>query len=304
MRDYLSKGLIFNIVQGSFVDGYGIRTTIFLKGCPLRCIWCCNPEGQSFKSELAVTYSKCSGCGACLERCDSGALTLSDGELQVDRRRCDGCGDCAKACHFNALSLFGTWYTAEEMFKLIERDKPFFDASGGGVTIGGGEATCWPDFVLELIEQCKTAGIHTAIDTCGYVTNEKGIACLEAADLLLFDIKGLDAVRHKENTGKSNEVILNMLRRMNEIKKPVIVRIPYIPGYNDEPEMVELEAKLLASLSCVERVDIIPKHEFGKIKYEQIGKKYALNAADVPEEKQQELLNLFSSYGLNVQIGG
>lgn len=304
MSDSSSKGLIFNIVQGSFVDGYGIRTTIFLKGCPLRCIWCCNPEGQSFQSELAVTYDKCNGCGDCLDACPAHALSLDGGIIRVDRKKCTVCGRCVSACSYGVFSIFGTEYTVDEIFEIIRRDKPFYDASGGGLTIGGGEATCWPDFVLALIDLCRQAGIHTAIDTCGYVTSEKSMACLEAADLLLFDIKGLDPVRHEENTGKSNQVILNTLRHMNDINKPVIIRIPYIPGYNDDPEMVRREAELLSSLRCVERVDIIPKHEFGKTKYEQIGMEYTLAAADVPEEKQQELLALFSSYGLNVQIGG
>lgn len=304
MQSYSSKGLIFNIVQGSFVDGYGIRTTIFLKGCPLHCIWCCNPEGQSFQRELAVTYEKCNGCGGCLSACSDRALSLDNGIIQVDRIKCQLCGKCISACNYGVFSFFGTEYTVDEIFELIQRDKPFYDASGGGLTIGGGEATCWPDFVLALIARCKQAGIHTAIDTCGYITSERGMACLEAADLLLFDIKGLDPAQHKENTGRSNEVILNTLRYMNDIRKPIIVRIPYIPGYNDDPEMVRQEAELLSSLECIKRVDIIPKHEFGKVKYEQIGMEYTLDADDVPAEKQQELLELFSSYGLNTQIGG
>lgn len=304
MGNDLSKGLIFNIVQGSFVDGYGIRTTIFLKGCPLRCIWCCNPEGQSFQKELAVTYGNCNGCGECLDVCPTQALSLNNGTIQIERQKCTACGKCVHGCKYGVFSIFGKEYSVDEIFDVIQRDKPFYDASGGGLTIGGGEATCWPDFVLQLIARCREAGIHTAIDTCGYVTSEKSMACLEAADLLLFDMKGLDPEGHLHNTGKNNDVILNTLKHMNEIGKPVIIRIPYIPGYNDDPEMVQQEAQFLSTLECVERVDIIPKHEFGKVKYEQIGMEYALHADDVSEEKQQELLELFSSYGLNVQIGG
>ena len=304
MNGSSSKGLIFNLVQGSFVDGYGIRTTIFLKGCPLRCTWCCNPEGQSFQKELSVADDKCSSCGDCLDVCPAHALSLVDGLVQVDRTRCQVCGTCISACTRGVFSIFGTEYTVDEIFEIIRRDKPFYEASGGGLTIGGGEATCWPDFVLALITRCQQEGIHTAIDTCGYITSEKGMVCLEAADLLLFDLKGLDPVQHQKNTGKSNQVILQTLKHMNDIRKPVIIRIPYIPGYNDDPDMIRREAELLSTLSCVERVDIIPKHEFGKIKYKQIGMDYLLNAGDVSEEKQQELLKLFSSYGLHVQIGG
>ncbi len=304
MRSGEEKGLIFNIVRGSFVDGPGVRTTVFLKGCPLRCVWCCNPEGQSFRPELAVTYDKCSGCSACLKRCLCGALSIRDGKIRVKRDACSGCGDCVESCTAAALSVYGTPYTVDEIFEIIRKDKPFYDASGGGLTIGGGESTWWPEFVLSLLERCKEAGIHTAIDTCGYVTNEKGMECLENADMLLFDIKGLDPVEHERNTGKRNEVILDTLRKMGAVGKPIIVRIPFIPGYNDRDDMVEAEARLLASVPSIERVDIIPEHEFGKFKYMQIDKEYTLRGKKVSEEKQQELLRLFSSYGLNVQIGG
>jgi len=299
-----TKGLIFNIVHSSFVDGYGIRTTIFLKGCPLRCIWCCNPEGQSFNPELKVTYSHCDGCNRCVDKCRHGALSIRDMSVSVDRSKCDACGDCLDYCYKDALGIFGTWYTVDELFKIVQKDEPYYRASGGGLTIGGGEATCWPEFVLELLQKCKEQGIHTAIDTCGYTTSEKGLECLKRADLLLFDIKGLDSERHMRNTGAGNEIIQKNLRMLSAMRKPIIIRIPVITGYNDADEALEEEARLLSGLNSIERVDLIPVHEYGKMKYEQIGKDYKLSSEPVPDERQKRLVRLFESYGLRTQLGG
>ena len=231
--------LLFNITKGSFVDGYGIRTTIFLKGCPLKCKWCCNPEGQSFAPELRLLIDRCRGCGKCVPLCPEKALTISDGLVQVDRARCTGCGKCTSACWFDALQIYGRETSAREMFDEIIRDKPFFADSGGGLTIGGGEATCWPDFCLEMIRLCHEAGINVAIDTCGYVIGEKRFSVLEQADLILFDIKGLNDAAHIANTGVSNRVIHENLRRLDALGKSVIIRYPMIPGYNlDEAEAI------------------------------------------------------------------
>lgn len=299
-----TKGLIFNIVHSSFVDGYGIRTTIFLKGCPLRCIWCCNPEGQSSEPELKITYTHCNGCALCVEKCRRSALSIRDGLVAIDRNKCDTCGECLDYCYKDALGVFGTWYTVDEIFKIIQKDEQYYRASGGGLTIGGGEATYWPEFVLELLQKCKEQRIHTAIDTCGHTTSEKGLECLKRADLLLFDIKGLDSEQHMRNTGVGNEVIQTNLRMLSAMRKPIIIRIPVITGYNDADEMLEEEAKLLSGLGSIERVDLIPVHEFGKVKYEQIGKEYNLSSDPVPDERQKRLVRLFESYGLRTQLGG
>ncbi len=294
--------LLFNITKGSFVDGYGIRTTIFLKGCPLKCKWCCNPEGQSFAPELRLLIDRCRGCGKCVPLCPEKALTISDGLVQVDRAKCTGCGKCTSACWFDALQIYGRETSAREMFDEIIRDKPFFADSGGGLTIGGGEATCWPDFCLEMIRLCHEAGINVAIDTCGYVIGEKRFSVLEQADLILFDIKGLNDAAHIANTGVSNRVIHENLRRLDALGKSVIIRYPMIPGYNlDEAETI---ADYLTQFSCIERVDLIGYHRFGATKYDQIGMTYTVEGESMPAQQRQEILELFQAKGHNAQLGG
>jgi len=300
-----ARGLIFNIVHGSFVDGYGVRTTIFLKGCPLRCLWCCNPEGQSFKPELKVSRDKCNGSGRCIPVCKEGALSLDKEEkIVVDRSKCKQCFECIGVCYTDALDRWGTLYTVDEMFEIVQRDSNYFSASGGGLTIGGGEATWQADFVLGLIKKCHEYQIHVNIDTCGHVSDPKGIECLKEADMLLFDIKGIDPVDHERNTGVKNDVILSNLKMLSDIRKPMIIRLPLIPGYNDSEENLKATAELLSSLKSVERVDIIPLHQFGKVKYDGIGMEYRLESEDIDDERQEELRSFFESYGLKTQIGG
>ncbi|MCR4443004.1 MAG: glycyl-radical enzyme activating protein [Peptococcaceae bacterium] len=303
-----TRGLIFHIIHGSFVDGYGIRTTLFLKGCPLRCVWCCNPEGQAFYPELKVTAAKCNGCGKCVSVCPVGAIRLLEEKdkpaINVDRKLCANCGQCIEICFAGALEWFGKYYTVEEIFENVKKDQHFYRSSEGGVTIGGGEATWQPEFTLELIKKCKENYIHTAIDTCGYVTSPEGVKCLEEADLLLFDIKDMDPDRHIKNTGRSNEPILKNLKRLNDMGKPIIIRVPVVPGYNDFEENLKATAKFLAGLKSVERVDIIPVHEFGKVKYEQLGKEYRLKTKPLDAERQDEIKAMFEHCGLNTQIGG
>lgn len=293
---------VFNIVHGSFVDGWGIRTTVFLKGCPLRCKWCCNPESQHGAPELRLISIHCDGCGRCLSRCPQNALWPEAGTVRVDRAKCDGCGKCVSACWPGALEVWGKTRTAEEVFADCLRDKGFYAESGGGVTLSGGEATLWPDFCLEMIDRCHGAGIPVAIDTCGHITTPKGLEVLEQADLVLFDVKGLDPARHRENTGVDNGLILGHLRLLEEWNKDVIIRYPIIPHHNQHE--AGAIAGLLAGLRCVKRVDLIPYHQFGTGKYEELGRQYTLQEESIPDEEQQALLALFQGYGLTAQLGG
>ena len=299
------RALIFNMIQGSFVDGFGIRTTIFLKGCPLKCKWCCNPEGQSFCAELRVLYDKCDGCGRCLAHCPEQALSVKDGQVSVDREKCTVCGKCEDFCYSGALQPFGRYWSVDELYKRIKRDKPFFDASGGGLTIGGGEATWHPAFVLALIERCHADGINVAIDTCGYVDTPKGLEVLKNADLLLFDVKGMDPEKHLKGTGVSNELIWRNLRHCDEWGKPIIIRIPVIPGYTDSDSDLRAAARAISDLRHVVRVDLIPFHQYGRVKYRQIGLDYSMaDTPQIPEARQQEILRIFQTCGLNAQLGG
>jgi len=247
------KGLVFLVVNGSFVDGHGIRTTVFLKGCPLQCIWCCNPEGQAFHPELKLTSAKCDGCGKCVAKCRTGAIQIysgqEDAKVQVDRQLCTNCGECIAACYTGALDCFGKYYTVEELFNVVKKDEQFYRSSGGGVTIGGGEATWQPEFTLQFIKKCKENYIHTALDTCGYVTVPEGIKALEEADLLLFDLKGMDVEQHVKSTGVSNEPILENLKKVDALGKPIIIRLPVIPGYTDSATSLKHTASSFAHIS-------------------------------------------------------
>lgn len=297
-----TEAIVFDVVHGSFVDGWGIRTTIFLKGCPLRCKWCCNPESQRMEPQLQVIEEHCTSCGRCLSRCPKQALILEDGMIRVDQDLCDGCGKCIKSCWAGALHIWGQKRSVQDLFEECLRDKAFYEQSGGGVTLSGGEATMQPAFCLELMELCHKEDISVAVDTCGQVVTTEGIEVLRQADLILFDVKGLDPVRHKDHTGVSNDIILQNLEMLEEMEKDVIIRYPVIPNHNEQE--AELIAGFLSGLRCVKRVDLIPYHEFGTGKYDQLGRTYPLQEETMSPEAQQALLQCFKDHGLNARLGG
>jgi pyruvate formate lyase activating enzyme len=304
-----TRGIIFHIIHGSFVDGYGIRTTVFLKGCPLRCLWCCNPEGQKEYPEVRLTSSNCNGCRRCIPVCPADAIDLDlerkDDKLQIDRESCTNCGMCMDVCHTGAIDRFGKYFTVEELFDAVKEDEQYYHASGGGVTIGGGEPTLQASFTLQFLRKCKNNYIHTALDTCGYTTNSEGVKALEEADLLLFDIKGMDPEEHLRNTGVSNNRIHENLKRRNAIGKPVIIRVPLIPGYTDSDRNLKTAAQFLSGLKCVERVDLLAFHEYGKLKYGQLGREYGLrHVQSISQERLEKIKTLFDRYGLKTQLGG
>ena len=298
---------IFNIVHGSTVDGWGVRTTVFLKGCPLRCLWCCNPEGQKRVIELKYTAEDCNGCGNCFSVCPQGAITMTKGPEPkgvVDRESCDNCLKCVDDCYVGALAPFAENYTVDKLFGEIERDQGYFGVDGG-VTIGGGEATLFPEFTLSLIQKCRKSYIHTALDTCGYIETDTGIKCLEEADLVLYDIKGLDPETHKKATGVDNGIILENLKRRNDTGKDIIIRLPLIPGYTDSFENIKQEVELLSGMESVKRIDLIPFHKYAEIKYRQLGWPVPyIFGEDFPQEREKEVMDFFVNAGLPVQVGG
>ena len=303
------KGIVFHIIHGSFVDGHGVRTTVFLKGCPLRCLWCCNPEGQLGQLELKFTASECNGCGRCVQVCPSNAILLNpksgDDKLKINRELCTNCGKCIEVCYTGALDYFGKYMTVEELFDIVRRDEKYYQASGGGVSIGGGEPTIQPAFTYALLRKCKDSGIHVAMDTCGYIATEEGLKILKEADLLLYDLKGIDPKQHLINTGVSNEIILKNLESLNAMKKPIIIRVPLIPGHVDSKQNIKAIAEFVSKLKSVERVDLLAYHNYGAVKYEQLGKAYRLNGLKTQSQEQlDDIKYTFERYGLTVQLGG
>jgi pyruvate formate lyase activating enzyme len=303
-----TRGLLFHIIHGSFVDGYGVRTTVFLKGCPLRCIWCCNPEGQEGHPEIKLTSSKCDGCGRCVQICAANAIQLDlkrgDDKIKIDRELCTNCGECIEVCYTGALDYFGRYMTVEEVFDQVKKDEQFYRASGGGVTIGGGEPTFQPFFTYALLRKCKENYIHTAVDTCGYALTSEGLKVLEEADLLLFDLKGMDSKDHLKNTGVSNEPILENLKRFDGMGKSIIIRVPVIPGYTDSAQNIKSTAEFLSRLKSLERVDLLAYHQYGAVKYEQLSRVYKLHIQPPSQECLNDIKDIFERYGLNVQLGG
>jgi pyruvate formate lyase activating enzyme len=300
------KGLVFHIIHGSFVDGYGIRTTVFLKGCPLRCLWCCNPEGQTGYPELKYTIDKCNSCGKCLEICPEGALTLDSisEKILINRKLCTNCGKCISVCYTGALQYFGTYYTVDEVFNIIKKDEQYYRSSGGGATIGGGEPLFQASFTYALMKTCQENYIHVAIDTCGYAISKEQFRILSEADLLLYDLKGLDTDVHLKNTGVSNEIIISNLKKLNDMGKSIIIRIPVIPRLTENEDNVEDIAAMLAQLKSIERVDLLPYHTYGTIKYQQLGREYNLDILCDVQALAENTKRILESYSLNVQLGG
>ena len=252
---------VFDIQRNSFVDGPGIRTTVFFKGCNLRCAWCHNPEGQKRERELAFFKNSCTGCGKCKEICK---FDLSD---------CDLCGACAAACMSCARRIIGKEYTAAEIMTEIRRDRLFYETSGGGVTFSGGECLLGIDMLEELLRTCRSEGIHTAVDTAGAVPFEYFERVIPYTDIFLYDVKMLSSERHKFYTGIGNELILDNLAKLLSLGVTVTVRIPVIAGVNDtEEEMRGIRALLDSHGGCAE-VELLPYHGMGEYKYSAIGRK-------------------------------
>lgn len=301
------QGVVFNIQHFSIHDGPGIRTTVFLKGCPLRCVWCQNPESHDFKPVLFFDAEKCTGCGACAASCPEGAVRIFEGKSATDRRRCQGAGQCAETCPNAARSLVGRCMRADEVFEDVNADFIFYQNSGGGVTLSGGEPIAQPEFSIAILKRCRRAGIHTAIETCGAARWETLRAVLEHTDLVLYDIKHLDPARHKQHTSVSNRRILGNARKIRrELKLPMHARVPLIPGHNDSAENLDATARFIAhELGNEVHVHLLPFHRFGETKLERMEKPEDGVSIEPPDEDRiVEVKKIFESSGLTVIIGG
>ena len=260
------KGNVLNIQRYCVDDGPGIRTTVFLKGCPLSCAWCHNPESQSKKTQILYDAKKCVLCGKCLNVCPKACHEIKRTHY-FDSKNCIGCGECAKVCFNNALELYGKVMTVIDVFNEVKRDKVFYETSGGGVTISGGEPLSQPEFTKGILALCKKEGISTAIETSGFATKESLIKVIKHCDLILYDVKLTDEKKHKFYTGAPLSVIIDNLKTINENKVPFIIRAPIIPTVNDdENHFISLKA-LSQSMEYCKGVEIMPYHRLGAYKY-------------------------------------
>ena len=261
----------FNIQRFCLQDGPGIRTTLFLKGCPLRCVWCHNPEGQSYDAELMFRAEKCVGCGRCLGFCS--ARSVDGDKVKVDRTLCTVCGKCVERCLSDCSEICGKTEDTDTLFGILKRDAPFFEESGGGITVSGGEPLAQPDGVLRLAELAKEDGVGFAVETSGYCDGEALRKLNDLGALFLYDIKGVDEELHIKNTGVSNEKILRNLEMLADLGADIILRLPLIPGYNDSEEAMSSLAALLGRYAGkVRRAEIMPYHRIGVGKYAALGR--------------------------------
>ena len=298
-------GLIFDIKKFSIHDGPGIRTTVFFKGCPLSCWWCHNPEGQSLGREIMFRERRCIRCGACQAVCTQGAISMDGDVVSTDREKCTLCGTCVEACYAEARELVGREVTVAEVMAEIEQDVAFYDESGGGVTFSGGEPLLQRNFLLALLRACREKEIHTAVDTCGFATWETLDSLREHVDLFLYDLKSMDDARHLKSTGVSNELILGNLHRLSTLGHDIILRVPVIPGINDDDENIRQTGAFAATLSYLNRLDVLPYHRAGTEKYHRLNKVYELPEARPPsDERMAKIVRILRGFGLQIKIGG
>lgn len=333
------QALVFNVQRYSIHDGPGIRTTVFLKGCPLHCLWCHNPEAWSGRVEFGFFPERCLGCLECTRACPHGVHTFEDGKRVLHRELCTGEGKCADVCYAEAIERLGYPLTVEEAVARAERDRPFYETSKGGVTISGGEPLRQAEFTTAFLAECQARGLHTALDTCGYAPWPALAAAASHADLVLYDLKHMDSAAHRALTGVPNELILENLARLYALRGPerIWVRYPFIPGRNDQPENYQAMGEFLGKLQAGAawavtpaaavaagyalpgapsgaaarpgrvplRVDLLPYHQLGQSKYRKLGRTYPLDGLKPPERPALEAAAaVLLEHGLAPHVGG
>lgn len=302
---------VFNIQPYSIHDGPGIRVTVFLKGCPLHCLWCANPESNSAASQLLTYAAKCTGCGRCTAQCPQGAITVGpnrEGKViaLTDREKCVDCGACVSACPSDARELAGKEMRVQEVLDKVLQDKLFLDDSGGGMTVSGGECLMHPDFTAALLRAAQEAGLHTAVESCSFASRKIIDQVYPYVNLALLDIKHMNSAKHKEYTGVPNELILDNIRHIyHDLHVPVVIRVPTIPGYNDSDGNLSATARFVAeALGPDVAVNLLPYHRMGESKNESLGHEINWSIEIPTQEHMEHLKAIVEACGLPCQIGG
>ena len=291
--------MICDIKKFAVHDGDGIRTTVFFKGCSLKCVWCHNPESISFSPQLSYIPQKCIGCGECAKVCD--AHTISDKGHIFDRSLCNVKGNCIANCYGEALKIYGTKVTVDYLVEEIMKDKAFYDNSGGGATLSGGECLCQADFCRELLKKLKENGINTAVDTCGNVKREEFDKVIPYTDIFLYDLKAIDPEVHKKCTGKSNELILDNLKYLDEKGCKIEIRIPYVPGYNDD--QIQKMGEFLKDFKNISKIKVLHYHNFAGSKYSSVDMENTLPQILPTDEEVKKAVEILKSFSLNAIDG-
>lgn len=282
--------MIFDIQKCSIHDGDGLRTLVFFKGCPMECLWCANPESQSYKAEIMESQTRCIGCGACQAVCPESAITFGPHGYKIDRSLCTLCFKCTDRCYAESKSVTGKEYSVEELFAEIDKDRVFYSMYGGGVTFSGGEPLTHAKFLTQIAKKCHENGINVVVESCGYGRYDEFKKALPYIDSIFLDIKHIDSAIHKSLTGKGNELILDNIRRIAEFGIPITVRTAVVPGYNDSVENITGISEFISTIPEIKEYELLAYHNLGEGKYKALGRDYGLKDVVPPTDEEMRKL--------------